>query len=634
MCGIAGIVTRETEAPPTLEQLRKMCDTMVHRGPDEEGTDIRGAVALGMRRLSIIDVAGGHQPYFNEDRTVRAVFNGEIYNFRELRRDLQERGHRFNSATDGEVIVHLWEEHGPEFVTRLNGMFGIAVHDARQRRLLLARDRIGIKPFFYSLTPRHLVFGSEIQAILASGLIERRLDPDALGQYVSWEYVPAPRTLFQTVQKLEPGWTLELDLESFESRTRPYWTLPLPPRPDGETASPRNAGPRTAGEWEDAIDAKLAECVRRRLVSDVPLGAFLSGGVDSSLVVSAMGGARTFSIGFDDPSYSEVEWSRRVAGHLGVSHKVEIIKPDIVELFEHLMRFMDDPIGDFSIFPTYLVSRLARQEVTVALSGDGGDELFGGYETYVAQRRARLWARIPSFIRGDLLEPAIGRLKPRPEKKGLVNKLKRFVEGLSHDPALGHARWRLFVGEALRRALFTEDLLAEIRTPIPDHILRLFADSGSRSALDRSLYVDVRSYLSDNILVKVDRMSMACSLEARVPFLDHEMVELAFRTPPRLKVNGGETKVLLKRVAAKHVPRECVYRPKEGFSIPIKNWLQTKLRPLMEELLSPERLAAEGVFRADTVERLKTEHLAGTANHSHVLWALLVFEKWRRLWKV
>ena len=627
MCGIAGVVPLHGTPPVDGACLGAMCDTLVHRGPDDAGCDIRDGVALGMRRLSIIDVAGGHQPVFNEDRTVRVVFNGEIYNFRELRAELQAQGHRFSTASDTEVLVHLWEEHGADFAARLNGMFAIALHDSRRQRFVLVRDHFGIKPLYYALTPRHLIFGSEIKAVLASGLVDRSLDLDALGQFLSWEYVPAPATLLQQVRKLPPADMLEVDLSTGTVAHRTWWRLPAAHRDDGSL-------PRTADEWEEAVDAKVRECVRRQLVSDVPLGAFLSGGVDSSLVVSAMGPARTFSIGFEDPSYNEVGWSRRVAERLGVTHSVEVIRPDVVALFQHLMPFLDDPIGDFSVFPTFLVSRLARSQVTVALSGDGGDEVFGGYETYAAQEKARAWQRIPGVLRHGMLEPFIGGLRPRPSKKGLVNKAKRFVEGLGHDERLGHARWRLFVGSALRRELFAPDAHAALRTPVEAHILNLAAEVTDRSELDQALYVDLKSYLSDNCLVKIDRMAMACSLEGRVPLLDPELVELAFRMPAKLKAHRGHTKVLLKRVAARHVPRECVYRPKEGFSIPIKHWLGGELRPLADELLSSDRLRREGLFRVETVERLRREHDAGRANHSHVLWSLLVFEDWRNRWMV
>lgn len=678
MCGIAGIVSFQGSPPPDEAALRAMCATITHRGPDDEGRDCAGGVALGMRRLSIIDLAGGHQPLFNEDRTVRLVFNGEIYNFRALRTELEARGHRFATHTDGEAVIHAYEEYGIECLRRLNGMYAIALHDLRRRRLYLVRDRIGIKPLYYAFdgsgstfdagdvvgrptgAARHLVFGSEVKTLLASGLLRRELDVDALGEFLAWEYVPAPRTLIRSVRKLPPAAYLAIDLESGRVTSTTYWHVPLPDstidglsigtasgdsssgngrlsagggnslvaRGNGRPASP------TEDEWLAAVEAKLGEAVRRQLVSDVPLGAFLSGGVDSSLITRFMGAARTFSIGFDDPTYSELPWARRVAEHLGVSHRDEIIRPDVVALFDRLMHFMDDPIGDFSIFPTYLVSRLAREEVTVALSGDGGDELFGGYETYAAQRRARMWQRIPAAVRRGVLEPAIRSARPRAAKKGLVNKAKRFVEGLDHGTALGHARWRLFVGEALRRTLFTTEARAQMPTASGDHIEALFAEAGPRPEIDRSLYVDLKSYLSDNCLTKVDRMSMAVSLEARVPFLDHEVVELAFRMPARLKVRGGQTKVGLKRLAARHVPRECVYRSKQGFSIPIKNWLREVFRPLMEELLSPARLLAEGLFVPEAVAQLTREHLTGTANHSHVLWGLMVFQDWRRRWRV
>jgi asparagine synthase (glutamine-hydrolysing) len=624
MCGIAGIVAFDGGARPNSRQLAEMCKTLTHRGPDDDGQYLDGEVGLGMQRLAIIDLDSGQQPIFNEDRSICTVFNGEIYNFRELRRELEASGHRFASHTDGEAIVHLWEEHGPDFVSRLNGMFAIAVWDRAERRLALVRDRVGIKPLFWIHTGRHLVFASEIKAILASGLVEPRVDLDSLGQFLSWEYVPAPRTLFKGIHKLEPGTMLLLDLGDESSRSIAWWDVPPPPV---------NAGSRPHGEYEELVDQKLRECVQRQLVSDVPLGTFLSGGVDSSLVVSGMGEARAFSIGFEDRSYDESPWARRVAGHLGISHRVEILQPAVGDLFDKLMHFMDDPIGDFSIFPTYLVSRLAREEVTVALTGDGGDELFGGYETYLAQEAAKWWSWARTPLGQHLVEPWIRGWKPRTAKKGWINKARRFVEGLEHDPGLGHARWRLFAGDEMRRRLFTREARDAMVTPVGAHILDLQAAAGDRNPVDRELYVDFKSYLVDNCLVKVDRMSMACSLEARVPLLDHELVELAFALPPRLKVQGRQTKPLLKRVAARHVPRDCVYRPKEGFSIPIKKWLRHELRPLMEGLLDPGQQQREGIFDVETISALKREHQEGIANHSHLLWALMVFEDWRRRWR-
>ena len=630
MCGIAGLTAGES-SEADREALRRMCETLGHRGPDDEGLDWEGGLGLGMRRLSIIDPEGGRQPYFSEDRGIRVVFNGEIYNYRELRERLAERGHTFASDADGEVIAHLWEEHGEGFPERLNGMFAIALHDVRRGRLVLVRDRIGIKPLYYHESPSGgLVFGSEVKAVLASGRVPRTLDGEALREFLAWEYVPAPRTLHAAVRKLGPGELLSHDLGRGTGHARSWWSLP--PRPDRPAPADRDAE-----GWADEVDVRLGTAVRRQLVSDVPLGAFLSGGVDSSLVVAHMGpGARTFSIGFEDPSYDERTWARRVARHLGVSHETETVRSDVAGLLDPLLEYLDDPIADFSIFPTYLVSEVARREVKVALSGDGGDELFGGYETYVAERADRLWRRVPRFLRQGILGRAARALPPAAEKKGWRNMVRRFARGAAHDPALGHARWRLFAGAELQRRLFTDGFLAESGGAGPDvverHVRRLFGEAGDRPAVDRGLYVDMRSYLADNCLVKVDRMSMACSLEVRVPFLDQDVVELAFRVPPELKVRGRRTKPLLKRVAARHVPEECVYRPKEGFSIPIKHWLRSRLRERLEDRLDPAALAEEGIFRPDVVRRLVGEHMDGTENHSHVLWALLVYREWRGRW--
>ena len=627
MCGIAGVARLHANAqPPSGEQLRVMCDTLVHRGPDDSGSDVTDEVGMCMRRLAIIDLAGGAQPFFNERRTVRAVYNGEIYNFRELRADLASRGHRFRSDSDGEVLVHLWEEYGEAFPEKLNGMFAIALYDAARHQLVLVRDRIGIKPLYWGATRDHLVFGSEVKALLASGLLPRDLNLAALSEFLAWEYVPSPRTLLNGVFKLEPGTLLIADLANGSIDQKTYWQL----QPE------KHHGTRSEKEWEELVDQKIRESVRRRLVSDVPLGALLSGGVDSSLVVANMGKGHAFSLGFDDPSYDELEWAKRVADALGVEHHFEVLEPQAAELFDSLMHFMDDPIADFSIFPTYLVSKLARKQVTVALSGDGGDELFGGYDTYLAHQTARIWQRLPHSLR-RLVEPTIAGLKPTSEKKGLINKAKRFVEGVGYDAQLEHARWRLFAPAALRASLFTAEAneslsAAENEGSAEQHMRALLARGADRSGVNRQLYADLKSYLVDNCLVKVDRMSMACSLEVRVPLLDHELVELAFQIPDSLKIRRQQTKVLLKRVAARHIPRECAYRPKEGFSMPVKEWLRSELRPLMKELLDPQSLEQDGMFDSGAVTRLVNEHHEGRANHSHVLWAMMVFQDWKKRW--
>lgn len=621
MCGITGIAGFKGFSPEE-SQIKAMCNTLIHRGPDDEGIEIKNGVGLAMRRLSIIDIAGGKQPIYNEDRSVRVTLNGEIYNFRELRADLESIGHRFKTKSDTEVIVHAYEEYGLSFPQYLNGMFALALHDIKLNRLIIARDHIGIKPLFYYYDHRCLIWGSEIKALLASGLIERTLNIDALGEFISWEYIPGKGTLFENIHKLEPGNILTIDLNNPSCCPVAFWDIP----DNGENFS------RSLDEWMEAVYYKLKESVKKQLVSDVPLGAFLSGGVDSGLITASMGKASTFSIGFDDPTYNELFWAKKVADHLGLDHEDKIIKPNVCELFDKLMHYMDDPIGDFSIFPTFLVSQLARKSVTVSLSGDGGDELFGGYETYLADEKANQYHNIPSFFRKYAIEPFINSLKPRSSKKGIINKAKRFIEGISHPQELSHARWRLFVGNNERIKLFTHDAINHMPSPPGKHIIDLFNKAKNRQPLNQSLYVDMKSYLCDNCLVKTDRMSMAVSLEVRVPFLDKDFVELAFQIPDKFKVKKGETKVLLKKIAAKHIPHRCVYRPKEGFSIPIKQWLGRELRPLMEDLLDPSKIRQEGLFIPETIETLKKQHLTGQYNHSHILWALMVFESWRARW--
>ena len=621
MCGIAGIATFNAKYP-TIEQISRMCDTIAHRGPDGQGFYLTDSVALGMRRLSIIDVAGGQQPIFNEDNTIITVFNGEIYNFRELRRSLQSKGHTFSTQTDTEVIVHAYEQYGSDFPNYLEGMFAIALHDTVQKKLILVRDHLGIKPLYYAYSGRYLIWGSEIKVILASGMVERSLDINALSQFLAWEYVPGEATLFEQVRQLKPGSRLEIDLRQPRCQPEAFWDI----------ASATEDRSLTEKDWQDLVAERLQQAVRQQLVSDVPLGAFLSGGVDSSLIVAAMRESKTFSIGFDDSSYNELSWAQMVADHLQVDHTSDVIKPRVAELFEDLIYFMDDPIADFSIFPTYLVSQLARSQVKVVLSGDGGDELFGGYETYLADEKARLYRQIPKVIRNQGIEPLIRSLKPQAQKKGLVNKAKRFIEGLEHSEALSHTRWRLFAGELVQRTLLTQDATKAITQPVGHHILELFQQAGEKEPLNRSLYVDLKSYLCDNILTKVDRMSMAVSLEARVPFLDRQLVELAFRIPSQYKISDGKTKVLLKTLAAQQVPAQCVYRPKQGFSIPIKQWLKTQFRPILEDYLQPDVIKEQGLFEPNTIEQLKREHFANNANHSHLLWSLIVFQAWYKRW--
>lgn len=622
MCGIAGVVTFQSIPAISNELLKSMVDTLYHRGPDEAGLAIHGNAALGMRRLSIIDLSGGSQPIYNENKSIWTVFNGEIYNFPELKNELTSKGHIFKTNSDTEVIVHGYEEWGIDFPKHLNGMFAIAMHDINKNKFFLVRDHIGIKPVYYAFNNKRIIFGSEIKAILESKLVEKELDMNSLGEFLSWEYIPGESTLIKSIKKLEPGKYLEIDISNPKCNPKEYWDVPF----HGNIQNISEA------EWIEKIDWQIKKSTKMQMISDVPLGAFLSGGVDSSLIVASMGSAQTFSIGFDDPTYNELNWARKVADHLGVDHKDEIIKPDVLDLFNHLMQFMDDPIGDFSIFPTYLVSRLARKHVTVSLSGDGGDELFGGYETYLANHKANQFEKIPSFLRKGLIEPVINSFNPTIKKKGLINKSKRFIEGLQFENELSHTRWRMFIGDVVKQSLFTKGSLKEINKNSADHILKLFSKAGDRGELNRSLYVDVKSYLVDNILTKVDRMSMAVSLEARVPYLDPDVVDLAFQIPEKFKTNSSETKIILKKVAAQHVPKECIYRPKEGFSIPIKNWLNKEFKPLMDNLLDENKIKEDGIFNFEMINNLKSEHNLGVANHSHILWSLIVFHDWKKRW--
>jgi asparagine synthase (glutamine-hydrolysing) len=621
MCGINGLVYHDRTRAVSPDVLKKMCDTMVHRGPDDEGFFIDGGVGLGMRRLSVIDLAGGHQPISNEDGQVWIVFNGEIYNFPQLRGELEAKGHEFATNTDTETIVHAYEEYGPDCVKKLNGMFSFAIWDQRRRRLMLARDRVGIKPLYYYSDHNCLAFGSELKALLQCAEVPRDLDHLALDTYLTCEYIPGPRTIFKNVHKLPPGHVLIL--EDGQTTVESYWDIHYEV----------NAG--TEAELGQHLYDLLKDAVRMRLISDVPLGAFLSGGIDSSAIVCMMSElmdrpVQTFSIGFDDPSYNELGYARQVAQHFGADHHDLVIQPDIVDLVEGLVGFLDEPLADVSIFPTYLVSKLAREKVTVVLSGDGGDELFAGYDWYVADRIEQYYRRLPSVLRNRLIPRLVAQLPPTSQKKGAVNKLKRFVEGSVLPQELRQYRWNTFLPEEHRGLLYSRDFLASLENS--NAYSSFTGYLGSFKAADplwQAQYADIKTYLVDDILTKVDRMSMAHSLEARVPFLDHRVVEFASGLPSGLKLKGMKTKYLLKQAMAGKLPREVLTRKKEGFSIPIKNWLKEELQPMMREVLAPDRLDREGIFNSAWVERLKSEHVQGSANHSHQLWALMVFEIWR-----
>lgn len=621
MCGICGIVYADPERPVEAAVVERMCDAIVHRGPDDQGQWVRGNAGIGMRRLSIIDLAGGHQPMANEDETIWIVFNGEIYNHLELRRELTSRGHRFRTRSDTEAIVHAYEEWGERCPEKLNGMFAFAIWDRRRRQLLLARDRIGIKPLYYHHSTDKLVFASELKSLVAAGEVPRQVDVAALDTFLTFEYIPAPQSIFAGVRKLPAGHTL-LWRQGHGVTTQAYWDLSVNGRTvDGESAPAE-------------LRELLTDAVRMRLMSDVPLGAFLSGGIDSSSIVALMAGVmdrpvKTFSIGFKDASYNELEYAREVARRYRTEHYEFILEPNIADLTDQLVHYVDEPFGDFSMFPTYLVSKMARQHVTVVLSGDGGDELFAGYETYRADRLARRYARLPRMVRRALIEPVVAALPPTSKKKGWINKAKRFVEGADYPEDLGHVRWMMFLAEAEKRRLYSPEVQAHLNGHDAADFVRRYFRQASGDGLNRQLYVDIKTYLVDDILVKVDRMSMAVSLEARVPFLDHRVVEFAARVPGSLKLVNGESKWILKEALRDLLPPKIQRRGKEGFSIPIKNWLKQELKPLMLEVLSPERIRREGFFDSQEVQRLVDEHLRNVDNHSHRLWALMMFGIWQ-----
>jgi asparagine synthase (glutamine-hydrolysing) len=620
MCGICGIVSFQPSAPIERSILLQMNAALWHRGPDDEGYHIDDQASLAVRRLSIIDLQTGQQPISNETGDIWVVYNGEIYNFQKVRDILEQRGHRFKTQADTEIIVHAYEEYGDECVAHFNGMFALALWDAREHRLLLARDRLGIKPLYYWLGRDKLVFGSELKALLSHPDVPRRIDLGALDLFLTLEYIPAPRTIYEGVHKLLPGHLSVL--EKGKLKVTQYWDVPYDP-----------IG-RSEAECVEILSGLIKQSVRQHLISDVPLGAFLSGGIDSSTIVGYMSEVanqpvRTFTIGFEEDTYNELPYAKAVAEHFGAKQHVEVLKLDHAHLTEQLVAHFDEPFADTSVFPTFLVSKLARDEVKVVLSGDGGDELFAGYDTYLAEKLDRYYGVLPQSLRNRVLPKVSGWLSPQPAKKGLINKAKRMVEGGALDPSLQHARWMVFLNSYEKNSLYRSDL----RATLPEHLTtdlfhRYFERAHSFDRLAQQQYVDIKTYLVDDILTKVDRMSMAMSIEARVPLLDHHIVEFALNLPAHMKLRGGRTKSILRQAVKSMLPRPVLEKPKEGFSVPMKHWLCTSLKPMMFELLSKDALQKHGYFDHQVVAQWVQEHVDGRANHGHRLWPLMVFEMW------
>jgi len=610
MCGIAGWVgghERPTDA--AAAELRVMCDAIRHRGPDEDGYFVAPGVALGMRRLSIIDVAGGRQPAANEDESVHVVFNGEIYNYRALRDQLIGRGHHLASRGDTETLVHLYEEEGDRFVHALRGMFACAIWDARRQRLVLARDRLGIKPLYYWPTSDGLGFASELRALFASPGAPRCLDRHAVAQYLALGYVPDPEAIVEGVRKLPPGHLLTWDRESGLRITR-YW-------------SPVRAEHAGIDEREAVTELRrlLSDAVACHLESDVPLGAFLSGGLDSSAVVAEMSRqmsrpVQTFSIGFTEHEYNEAPYAARVASAVGTKHTELIVRADADALIEDVVRGFDEPFGDSSALPTFLVARLARAHVTVALSGDGGDELFGGYTRYAeVRRRAQLR---PAFVRR--LFRRVGLALPHSSR------------GRNRLLDLGRSRWGRYAStvalapDPAEGGFGLPDIVADVGT-LDSLLDRWTQESAGRDFVTRMMLTDIQSYLPGDILTKVDRTTMASSLEARVPLLDHVLVEFALALPARLTVGEGQGKRLFRKAIRGLVPSEVLDRRKAGFALPLARWFREELAHRIGALLRPDARIYEYVD-AEAVRRLASEHLRGRRDHSHALWRLLVLDLW------
>jgi asparagine synthase (glutamine-hydrolysing) len=599
-----------------------MNDLIRHRGPDDSGYIDFGSFAMAMRRLSIIDVEGGKQPISNEDGTVWVVMNGEIYNHIELREDLWTKGHRFRTKTDTEVLVHAYEQYGDLFAEKLNGMFGFALWDDNRKKLIVGRDRVGIKPLYYHLSPSLLAFSSEMKSLFALDAVSNEISLEALDEFMTLEYVLAPRTMARDVRKLEPGHLLIVAAGSV-TKVR-YWS------PEGalKLSSMEEAVP--------VLRAELRDAVKRHMISDVPLGAFLSGGIDSSIIVGLMselaGQVKTFSIGFDDKSYNELSYARMVARHFGTSHEEYTLKPDPKTFLDDFTRYLDEPIGDVSIFPTFLVSKLARQQVKVALSGDGGDELFGGYDTYLADRAGQMYGKLVPSIARRAAGWAAGLLPPTEKKKGTINKIKRFVEGERLRGDIEHYRWMSFQNDEQRSELYAERFRDEVPAGTAyRRLLDHFADARRfDDRINRQSYVDLNVYLAEDILVKVDTASMANSLEVRVPFLDYRIIELALSMPGNLKISGTNRKVVLKKAFERLLPPDILGRRKEGFSIPLKNWLRRELREPMLNVLSHDAIGAGKLFNPLVVDKMVKEHLDGDKNHAHRLWCLMVVEIWRK----
>jgi asparagine synthase (glutamine-hydrolysing) len=622
MCGITGFISKDRDASEAArsELLGRMCESIAYRGPDEQGTLVRGRAALGMRRLSIIDIKTGQQPIFNESGDLAIVFNGEIYNFRKIRKELQDLGHNFKTNSDTEAILHAFEEFGENCLQKLRGMFAFAIWDFRSESLFIARDRVGKKPLFYTLTDNgDFVFGSELKTLLVHGGVKREVDLAALDAYLSFGYVPEEFCILKNVKKLLPGHFLTFRKGTVE--THKYWDFDL-------TAT---AETRSEIEWTDLLRNKILEAVELRLISEVPLGAFLSGGVDSSTIVGVMSQlssqpVKTFSIGFREDSFDELKYARIAAKHFDTEHHEFVVTPDLFDLVGEIVWQFDEPFADQSALPTYMLSKMARDHVTVVLSGDGGDELFAGYSRYVIDRNRNGFARIPKVFREQVIQRASAALPHgSPGKNYLYNisldPIDRYIDSVS-------------AFNRPRKARLYSPGVAASRNGSGSAGEKLFAMYGNSlpetDPIARLLYLDSKTYLPGDILTKVDRMTMANSLEARVPLLDHELIELVAGMPSNLKMTGTETKHILKKAMEGIVPNEILYREKQGFGVPVGEWINDQLRDRINDDLADPRTVERGYFDRKYIDTLLKEHSSGRRDHSNAVWMLWMLELWFR----
>jgi asparagine synthase (glutamine-hydrolysing) len=621
MCGIAGIWYADAARPLERERLQRMAGAIRHRGPDGEGCFVEPGIGLAHRRLSIIDLAGGQQPLSNEDGSIQVVFNGEIYNYRALRATLEAKGHRFTTHSDTEVLVHLYEERGPKLVDALRGMFAFAIWDRPRRQLLLARDRVGIKPLYYYRDAEKLLFCSELKGILAYGGIERTIAPAALDEYLAYGMIGGERSIFQNIYKLPPAHVWTISAETAQPPRR-YWHMPW--------GAEEN---RSEQEWCEAVQAKVAEAVESHLVSDVPVGAFLSGGLDSS-IITAIAAQRstqplhTFSIGFAENSFNELPAARLVAKQYGTEHTEEIVTANAVELLTQLCWNFDEPFADSSMLPTFLVSRLASRKVKVVLSGDGGDEAFGGYSRYVHDLWEGSWRRkIPRWVRRGMISP-LAHLWPTFDWLPRPLRAKSTLTNLSLDDATAYAHTISTCRIPLRHSLLNADVLRALGTDaVTERVQTAFAQTAGQH-LSGMIAADMATLLPDDYLVKVDRASMACGLEVRPPLLDHELLELTARIPACYKIRERETKWVFKQACGHLLPPELMQRPKQGFEIPVDAWFRTSLRELFaESVLSPQSLVSQWLDRR-AIQQLWQQHDSGQRRLGQVLWSLLVFAHW------